>query len=73
MSSKPINITDNNKADQVLGSLVQSWLNQGIDKGKAEGMAEKERQIALNLLQLGLKLDDISKATGLFIEEIKKL
>jgi hypothetical protein len=45
--------------------------------GKAEGInlgVDKEkRQIAINLLNFGLKLDDISKLAGLSVEEIKKL
>jgi predicted transposase YdaD len=64
-----MNITDNNKADQVIGSLVQSWLNQG----KAEGRTEEKYQIAKKLLLKKTPVDEISDITSLSIEEIKQL
>ena len=50
----------------------------GIDEGKAigltEGKREKQLEIAKNLLKLNtISIDDISKTTGLSIEEIKEL
>ena len=78
-----------NKGEQIMGSIAQDFIEQGIsqgisqginigiDKGKAEGinlgMDKQKRQIALNLLRLGLKLDDIAKATGLSLDEVKLL
>jgi predicted transposase/invertase (TIGR01784 family) len=74
-----------NKSEQIMGSFISSlreemreeiaeeFIQAGINIGIDKGIAEKERQIAINLLDLGLKLDDISKATGLLVEELKKL
>ena len=71
------NIVEKHKTKQVLGSLVQSWFDEGELKGKlegkAEGKAEKEREIAKNLLQLGLKFEDIAKATGLSLKDLEQL
>lgn len=43
------------------------------DKGKAEGKAERDMEIALNLLRQNLPLDLISSATGLSHNELKEL
>ena len=45
----------------------------GLTKGRSEGAAQKQREIARNLLQLGLDLAQIRQATGLTSEEIEKL
>jgi predicted transposase/invertase (TIGR01784 family) len=52
-----------------------------FDKGKAEGKAEgieeqkgkEKREIAINLLQMGIEVAQISKATNLSIKEIEAL
>ena len=42
--------------------------------GKDEGKKEKQLEIAKNLLKLNtISIDDISKTTGLSVEEIKEL
>ena len=46
---------------------------EGMEKGKVEGRAEGFVETARNLKQMGLDISQISKATGLSIEEIKKL
>ena len=54
---------------------------EGIEEGRIEGRAEgieegskqKAYEIAKKLLYLNIALEDISKATGLSIEEIEKL
>lgn len=46
---------------------------EGIAEGRKEGMAEEKKEIAKNLLNMNLSLDQISKATGLTIDEIEKL
>ena len=45
----------------------------GLTKGRSEGAAQKQREIARNLMQLGLDLAQIRQATGLTAEEIEKL
>ncbi|MCR5705854.1 MAG: hypothetical protein K6G48_03525, partial [Acholeplasmatales bacterium] len=50
---------------------------QGIAEGKAQGIAEGEKakaiEIAKNLLKLGVDIKLISEASGLSVEEIKRL
>ena len=50
---------------------------EGIEDGRAagieEGSLQKAIEIAKNLLNLEIPLENISKATGLSIEEIEKL
>lgn len=41
--------------------------------GRAEGAAQKQREIAKNLKDLGVGADEIIKATGLSAEEVEKL
>ena len=41
--------------------------------GRREGVQTTSIQIAKNLLNMKMSLEDISKATGLTIEEIKNL
>jgi predicted transposase/invertase (TIGR01784 family) len=42
-------------------------------ESKAEGKAEKSREIALNLLRRGLALNIVAEDTGLSIEELQHL
>ena len=46
---------------------------KGETAGLAKGAAQKQREIARNLMQLGLDLAQIRQATGLTAEEIEKL
>ena len=52
-------------------------LAEGLEKGKEEGLAEgaheKALETAKNLLSMGLSIEQISKATELSAEEVKKL
>ena len=47
--------------------------NSLYNEAKEEGIKEGSIAIARNLLSMNIKLEDISKATGLSIEEIKKI
>ena len=46
---------------------------EGKKQGIEQGQKNKQMEIAKNLLKFGMKIEDISKATGLSIDEIKKL
>ena len=46
---------------------------EGIDKGKVEGEREKQIEIARSLLNTNLSKEEISKHTGLLLEEINLL
>ncbi|MCR5224814.1 MAG: Rpn family recombination-promoting nuclease/putative transposase [Alphaproteobacteria bacterium] len=45
----------------------------GIEKGKAEGAQQKAIETAKKLLEMGLKAEQVSEATGLSVAEIEKL
>ena len=46
---------------------------KGETAGLAKGAAQEKREIARNLMRLGLDLAQIRQATGLTAEEIEKL
>ena len=46
---------------------------EAYDMGEQAGAAQKEREIALQMLKEGMKPDLIAKLTGLSAEEIEKL
>ncbi|MCL6754884.1 hypothetical protein KBT16_29470 [Nostoc sp. CCCryo 231-06] len=57
--------------------IYQEILEEGEAKGKAEGeakgKAETTRKLTLNLLRIGMSLDQIAQVTELPIEEIQVL
>ena len=48
-------------------------IEQGIEKGKFEGKLEAAHEIALNLIRVGINVDDIAQATALSLEEVQKI
>ncbi len=64
-----------------LSSVERVFMKRGKKEGKKEGKiegikegrTEEKRAIALELIKIGIAVTDISKATGLSIEEIEKL
>ncbi|WP_439243124.1 Rpn family recombination-promoting nuclease/putative transposase [Lonepinella sp. BR2474] len=52
---------------------MQKGIEKGIEKGIQKGIQETQRKNALNMLNLGLSLEIISKSVDLPIDEIKKL
>ena len=48
-------------------------LEQGIELGKIEGERNRNIEIAINMLNKNMKLEDIVEVTGLSIEEIEKI
>ena len=51
----------------------KSGFTKGETAGLAKGAAQKQQEIARNLMRLGLDLAQIRQATGLTAEEIEKL
>lgn len=47
--------------------------DQGRKEGREEGREEKSFEIARNLIQMGLSFRQIKEATGLSLEEVKRL
>ena len=54
-------------------AINEERYEQGIKEGKEQGIKEGKIEIAKNLLSINLPLEQISSATGLTIDEIKKL
>ena len=53
---------------------ITRGISQGISQGILQGEKEKQIEIAKKILKLGtVRIEDISKATGLTEEEISKL
>ena len=46
---------------------------EGKEEGRIEGERKKQKEIAKKLLKMGMKIEEVSEATGLNIEEIKDL
>jgi predicted transposase/invertase (TIGR01784 family) len=57
--------------------IYQEILAEGLAEGKREGLTEGKletaRHIALNLLQLGMSMEQVAQATELSLEEIQVL
>ncbi len=51
----------------------QKGIEKGIEQGIEQGEINKAKTIALNLKNINISIEDISKITGLSIEEIKNL
>ena len=54
-------------------SMLDGALSEGITKGKHEGRREATLKVAKNMLSLGMTLEQIATATGLTLDEVKKL
>ena len=62
------------KNDRVAIQLGRSdALEEGMRKGRIQGMQEQQRGIALSMLQKGLEVSLISEVTGLSVAEIGQL
>ena len=54
-------------------SVIQTGWIEGRAEGKAEGLVEGKIEVARSLKEMGLSLEQISKATGLSKDDIEKL
>ena len=59
--------------EEELLDIREATLEEGRMEGREEGRMEAFRQVAKNLLERGMALEEISKDTGLPLEEIKML
>ena len=58
---------------KIQNSLLSEAKEEGISQGYTSGINDGIKQTAKNLLSMNMPLEDISKATGLTVEEIKSL
>ena len=56
-----------------LAEGLEKGLSLGLEKGREEGRAEAVASVAITMKQQGLDLEDISRFTGLSIEELRSL
>ena len=65
------------KEYHILPAVIMDALDEGEARGLERGLAEGARQTRLetakNLLQFGLSIENIAKATGLTQEEVEAL
>jgi len=59
--------------DEGLQRGLQQGLQQGLKQGLQEGALKEKEAIAIKLLQKKINIEDIVEATGLSVEQIKKL
>jgi len=52
---------------------IEQGMEQGIERGVEQGKIEEARNIARNLIMLGMEDEFIKKATGLSGDEIRRL
>ena len=52
---------------------IEKGMQKGMEKGIEKGMVEEKIKICKQMLKHGLPINDISKITGLSLEEINKL
>ncbi|MBD2727914.1 hypothetical protein H6G96_16685 [Nostoc sp. FACHB-892] len=53
--------------------IYKQILEEGEAKGEAKGKAETTRKFALNLLRIGMSLEQIAQVTELSIEQVQVL
>jgi hypothetical protein len=46
---------------------------EGKAEGKAEGVQEAVLWVAVNMLKMGISLEQVAAATGLTVEQVQKL
>lgn len=51
----------------------KTGLEEGLVRGREEGLDERNKEVAINLLQLGTPCEVVAKATGLSLEKVTKL
>jgi predicted transposase/invertase (TIGR01784 family) len=65
------------KEDMKKAWLVQEFMEEakleGKAEGKAEGVQEAVRWVAVNMLKMGISLEQVAAATGLTVEQVQKL
>ena len=70
---KELETIDFIKEENVMGALARKIEQEGMAKGKAEGLTEKAKLIAIKMLKKGRSISEISEITDLPETEIKQL
>ena len=59
--------------NSLISEAKNEGISEGIEQGISQGISEEKVNIAKNLLSMNMPIEEISKATGLSIEEISKI
>ena len=62
-----------NEDEIIKNSIYSNGIKEGISQGIKEGISQGKIEIAKNLLQMNININDIVKATGLSIKEVNSL
>ncbi len=69
-ANEEIGVYDKEAADEFVRQID---MEDAKEKGKKQGLAQKAKEIALNMLKANMDIADVSKLTGLKQKEIIKL
>src|SRR5690554_2960297 len=58
---------------EIMTTIAEKWIQEGIEKGKLEGKIEGKIEDAKKMLQLGLNIEQIIEITGLSRDKIENL
>ena len=62
-----------NEDEIIKNSIYHNGIKEGISQGIKEGISQRNIEIAKNLLEMNININDIVKATGLSIKEVNSL
>jgi predicted transposase/invertase (TIGR01784 family) len=60
-------------SDLKKSKLYQEALQEGEQKGEQKGELRGKQEVALNLLKIGMNINQVAKVTGLTIEQVRQL
>ena len=66
-------INEEGELPMQLTQAYLEWEEETKRKGREEGLQTKQREIALNLLELGLSIELVAEGTGLSLEQVQQL
>lgn len=62
-----------NEIEGIAAAYKEEGFLEGLEKGRAEGIAEEQARVAKALKDLGYSIEDICKVTGLAPELVQGL
>ena len=77
-ANEEIGVYDKEAADEFVRQIdmedaKEKGIKLGVRRGKMQGLTQKAKEIALNMLKANMDIADVSKLTGLKQKEIIKL
>ena len=77
-ANEELGVYDKEAADELVRQIdmedaKEKGIKLGVRRGQKQGLAQKAREIALNMLKANMNIADVSKLTGLKQKEIIEL